>query len=51
MLDITGCQLMHVEGGLIREVRGHYSDQGRLDAFWEVPPDGPVRRRPPAAGC
>lgn len=37
VLDITGCQLMHVEGGLIREVRGHYSDQGQLDAFWEDP--------------
>jgi ketosteroid isomerase-like protein len=33
-LDITGCQLMTVRGGLIREVRGHYSDQAALDAFW-----------------
>lgn len=37
VLDITGCQLMRVEGGLIREARGHYSDQGALDAFWEEP--------------
>ena len=34
-LDITGCQLMRVEEGLIRHVRGHYSDQEALDAFWE----------------
>lgn len=33
-LDITGCQLMRVEGGLIHEVHGHYSDQAALDAFW-----------------
>jgi ketosteroid isomerase-like protein len=37
VLDITGCQLMHVEDGLIREVRGHYSNQEQLDAFWEEP--------------
>lgn len=33
-LDITGCQLMTVRDGLIREVRGHYSDQAALDSFW-----------------
>lgn len=33
-LDITGCQLMRVDGGVIHEVRGHYSDQTALDVFW-----------------
>jgi len=33
-LDITGCQLMRVRDGVIQEVRGHYSDQTALDAFW-----------------
>lgn len=33
-LDITACQLITVRDGLIREVRGHYSDQDALDAFW-----------------
>lgn len=33
-LDVSGCQLMRVEDGLIHEVRGHYSDQAALDAFW-----------------
>lgn len=33
-LDITGCQLMRITDGLISEVRGHYSDQAALDAFW-----------------
>lgn len=33
-LDITGCQLLLVEDGLIRQVHGHYSDQEALDAFW-----------------
>src|ERR687884_363694 len=33
-LDVTGCQLMTVEDGRIAEVRGHYSDQEALDAFW-----------------
>jgi uncharacterized protein len=33
-LDVTGCQLMTVEDGRITEVRGHYSDQEALDAFW-----------------
>ncbi len=33
-LDQTVCQLMRVEGGKIVEVRGHYSDQAALDAFW-----------------
>ena len=35
-LDITGCQLMRVEEGRITEVRGHYSDQHALDAFWKT---------------
>ena len=34
-LDVTGCQLMRVEKGRIAEVRGHYSDQHALDAFWK----------------
>lgn len=33
-LDVTGCQLIRVVDGLISEVRGHYSDQAALDAFW-----------------
>jgi ketosteroid isomerase-like protein len=33
-LDITACQLMKIEDGKIVEVRGHYSDQYALDAFW-----------------
>lgn len=33
-LDITGCQLMTIEDGRIASVRGHYSDQYALDAFW-----------------
>ncbi|MHC1558720.1 nuclear transport factor 2 family protein [Actinomycetospora sp. C-140] len=33
-LDVTGCQLLRVEDGLIVEGRGHYSDQAALDAFW-----------------
>jgi hypothetical protein len=33
-LDITGCQLITIVDGLISEVRGHYSDQAALDAFW-----------------
>ena len=35
VLDITACQLMMVRDGLIHEVRGHYSDQEALDAFWQ----------------
>ena len=34
-LDITACQLMRIEGGQIVEVRGHYSDEAALDAFWQ----------------
>jgi ketosteroid isomerase-like protein len=34
-LDITACQLITVRGGLIHEVRGHYSDQEALDTFWQ----------------
>jgi ketosteroid isomerase-like protein len=33
-LDVTGCQLMRLDEGRIAEVRGHYSDQYALDAFW-----------------
>jgi ketosteroid isomerase-like protein len=35
-LDITGCQLIRVAEGRITEVRGHYSDQQALDAFWKT---------------
>ncbi|WP_308465742.1 nuclear transport factor 2 family protein [Rathayibacter soli] len=34
LLDITGCQLIRTENDLIVDVRGHYSDQAALDAFW-----------------
>lgn len=34
-LDVTSCQLMRVVDGYITEVRGHYSDQYALDAFWK----------------
>ncbi|HEY5221426.1 MAG TPA: nuclear transport factor 2 family protein [Microbacteriaceae bacterium] len=34
VLDITGCQLIRVENGVMVDVRGHYSDQAALDAFW-----------------
>lgn len=33
-LDVTGCQLMRIEDGRIIEIRGHYSDERALDAFW-----------------
>jgi ketosteroid isomerase-like protein len=33
-LDVTGSQLMTVQGGRITSVRGHYSDQCALDEFW-----------------
>ena len=33
-LDLTVCQLMRVRDGKIVEVRGHYSDEAALDAFW-----------------
>jgi len=35
-LDVTGCQLIRMEGGRIAEVHGHYSDQYAFDAFWRV---------------
>jgi hypothetical protein len=35
VLDVTACQLITVRDGLINEVRGHYSDQEALDAFWQ----------------
>ena len=34
-LEVTACQLIRVEDGLIVEVRGHYADQADLDAFWQ----------------
>ena len=34
MLDITGCKLILVSNGAIQTIRGHYSDQTALDAFW-----------------
>jgi ketosteroid isomerase-like protein len=36
-LDVTGCQLIRMEHGLIAEVTGHYSDQYAFDAFWVEP--------------
>ena len=39
-LDLTVCQLMRVEDGKIVEVRGHYSDEAALNAFWG-PASGP----------
>jgi ketosteroid isomerase-like protein len=33
-LDVTVCQLMRVQDGKILAVRGHYSDQAALDAFF-----------------
>ena len=35
-LDVTACQLMEVTEGRISRVRGHYSDQEALDAFWQA---------------
>ncbi len=35
-LDVTGCQLIRMEGGLIAEVQGHYSDQYAFDSFWRA---------------
>jgi ketosteroid isomerase-like protein len=35
-LDVTGCQLIRMEGGRIAEVTGHYSDQYAFDAFWQA---------------
>jgi ketosteroid isomerase-like protein len=35
-LDVTGCQLIRMEGGLIADVTGHYSDQYAFDAFWRA---------------
>jgi ketosteroid isomerase-like protein len=34
-LDITGCQLIRLVEGRIVEIKGHYSDQYALDAFWQ----------------
>jgi hypothetical protein len=33
-LDQTVCQLMRVQDGKVIEVRGHYSNEAALDAFW-----------------
>lgn len=33
-LDITACQLMRVDGGLLQGVRSHYYEQDAFDAFW-----------------
>jgi uncharacterized protein len=35
-LDVTGCQLIRMQGGLIAEVQGHYSDQYAFDSFWRA---------------
>ena len=35
-LDVSGCQLIRIADGRIVEVRGHYSDQYALDAFWQA---------------
>jgi uncharacterized protein len=32
-LDLTGCQLIRFNNGVIHDVRGRYSDQAALDAF------------------
>ena len=37
-LDQSVCQLMRVQGGAIIEVRGHYSDEAQLNAFWGTAP-------------
>jgi uncharacterized protein len=37
-LDQTVCQLMRVQEGKIVEVRGHYSDESALNAFWGPAP-------------
>jgi ketosteroid isomerase-like protein len=33
-LDLSVCQFMRVHDGKIAEVRGHYSDEAQLNAFW-----------------
>jgi hypothetical protein len=33
-LNVTVCQFMRIQDGKIVEVRGHYSDEAALDAFW-----------------
>ncbi len=35
-LDVTGCQLIRMQDGLIAEVTGHYSDQYAFDTFWRA---------------
>jgi uncharacterized protein len=35
-LDVTGCQLIRMNDGLIAEVQGHYSDQYAFDSFWRA---------------
>lgn len=48
-LDVTGCQLMRVDQGHIAEVRGHYSDQYALDAFFSGPDSSPGLDNPARA--
>jgi len=33
-LEVSVCQLMRVQDGMIVEVRGHYSDPTQLEAFF-----------------
>ena len=35
-LDVTACQLIRMDNGLIAEVIGHYSNQYAFDAFWSA---------------
>jgi uncharacterized protein len=35
VLDVTACQLVQVSGGMISEMRGHYSDEAALSPFWQ----------------
>lgn len=34
VLDVTACQLITLADGKIATMRGYYSDQDALDAFW-----------------
>jgi len=34
VLDVTACQLIRMSGGVIAEMRGHYSDEAALSSFW-----------------
>ncbi|HJT04906.1 MAG TPA: nuclear transport factor 2 family protein [Pseudonocardiaceae bacterium] len=35
VLDVTACQLIRMSGGVIAEMRGHYSDEAALSSFWQ----------------